>query len=790
MCISSLKKTSKKRACLYLASLVCIIWYLFCLPSPLFTTPSSTVIEDRNGELLGARIATDEQWRLSHSNELPDRFVQSLLTFEDQYFHYHFGINPLSLIRAIYQDIKARRIVSGGSTISMQLIRLSRGNKARNIYQKTVEIILATRLELRYSKQEILELYAANAPFGGNIVGLEAAVWRYYNRPPSTLSWAEAATLAVLPNAPSLIYPGKNNQALLEKRNRLLKKLLDAEKIDSTTYELSLLESLPNQIHKLPSSTPHLLDQLHKTAKGKRTRTSIDLALQKEVNFLIKNHSKQLVSNQIHNAAVIVMDIGSGEVLSYVGNSPALDTLNEHGNSVDIIRANRSSGSILKPLLFADMIQQGTILPKTIIPDIPTQIGSYRPLNFDSKYDGVVSARKALYRSLNIPAVHMLRMHHHMRFHNTLQQLGFSSITEPAHHYGLSIILGGAETSLWEIAGVYASMARTLNHYTLYDGRYTSEDWRMPSVLLSPQNTKKPSLSHQATQFDAASIYATFEALREVYRPETESGWQLLSSSRKIAWKTGTSFGFRDAWAIGTTPEYLVGVWVGNADGEGRPGLTGVEMAAPLMFDVFKLLPSTSWFKEPSEEFVSATICEQSGYRANAYCENLVVEPIHPNGLNTKLCPYHHLLHLDAEEQFQVTSHCEDPDQMVHKSWFVLPPSLAHFYQKKNPLYKTPPPFHPDCSTSHQKTMELLYPKENNKIYIPRNLTGSRSKIIFEAVHQNKESQIFWHLNETFIGSTTDPHQLVFTPASGKHTLTLVDEKGEILTQQFEITSD
>lgn len=571
-----------------------LVAYYFILPRKLFKAPTSFVIEDSRGELLNASIAADGQWRFPADKQVPEKFAKCIVAYEDKRFYYHWGIDPLALGRAVQQNFSGGKVVSGASTITMQVIRLYR-NKPRTFWQKMVETVLATRLEFRYSKKSILALYAGHAPFGGNVVGLEAASWRYYGRKPDQLSWAEMATLAVLPNSPALIHPGRNRQQLMNKRNALLHKLWQSGEMDKATYDLSCVEPLPDKPHALPQMAPHLLGRFRKDHRREqssgvtRLRTSLDLETQRNVNDILYRHHLQLRANGINNAAALVLDVESGNALAYVGNVFNPDNP-EMESYVDIIQAQRSPGSTLKPLLYAGLLNDGIILPHTLMPDVPTQIAGYTPMNFDHTYDGAVPASRALSRSLNIPAVRMLQQYRAERFLGLLQQLGITSMNKTARHYGLSMILGGGETSLWELSGVYASMARTLMHLEQYNGKYDADDYHAPGYRT---NTTLPS-KYAPAKFgllDAGSIWYAFQAMEEVMRPGEEMIWQHFSSSRRIAWKTGTSFGFRDGWAIGVTPQYVVGVWVGNADGEGRPGLTGVTTAAPILFDIFRVLP-------------------------------------------------------------------------------------------------------------------------------------------------------------------------------------------------------
>lgn len=806
-----------------LAAAGLIIIPVLLSPLPRFSDPLSTVVEARDGSLLGARIAEDGQWRFPAGYEVPDRFEKALLTFEDRYFYLHPGINPVSVVRSLVTNIKAGKVLSGGSTITMQLARLSSGNISRSYSAKTGEMLSALKMELFRSKKKILGIYAANAPFGGNTVGLDAAAWRYLGKPPADMTWAEAAALAVLPNSPALVHPGRNQEILRSRRDKLLGKLYERNCFDSLTLVLSLDEPLPGEPKALPSPAPHLTDYFFKHNRGEKIRTTTDPVLQERANWVIRTHQKELSGNLIHNSACIIVKVETGEVLAYVGNSTAESTVS-YGNDVDIIRSRRSTGSILKPLLYAGMQQSGDILPNSLVPDIPSRFQDFSPKNFDLGYSGAVPASRALSQSLNIPSVRMLRQYSPEKMLDLLKKTGFISFNRPASHYGLSLILGGGETSLWELAGVYSSLSRVLNRYNR-NGSYSDDDYHMP--VLTPAETiragsaeaprtgyataalptfipsSRPPRAGSATAasspvpvLSASSIWLTYEALRKVNRPPEESGWQFFSSSGTIAWKTGTSFGFRDAWAVGTTPEYVIAVWAGNANGEGRPGLTGIGAAAPILFDLAGIMESRKWgsqqkdwFSEPSDEMTLITVCSKSGFRAGPDCPETEEIMACVNGLRSEACPYHRIIHLDKTGTMQVNTDCAPAFSIRNESWFILPPAMEYFYRRTHPGYKTLPPYAPGCLPGRDiPAMEFIYPIPGITIFIPRDQTGEMTRIISEVAHRNPSKKIFWHLDDKFRASTRSIHQLEILAAPGFHTLTAVDEDGNTIKCLFSIT--
>lgn len=772
--IKYFKQLSITRKVIFILITILVIAYIFCLPRQLFHVPYSTVVTDRNGELLGARIASDGQWRFPPRNTTPEKIKQCLITFEDRHFYHHWGVNPVSTGRAAYQNLKNKRIVSGGSTLTMQTIRLAR-NKSRTFGEKFIEMILATRLEFRASKEKILSMYVSHAPFGGNVVGLDAAAWRYFGHSAEELSWAEAAMLAVLPNAPAMIHLSKSRQSLLNKRNRLLKQLYGRKIIDSSTYELAISEPLPDEPHPLPQIAPHLVSRFYQERNGKYSVSTIDRGIQTQIENAAERWSNEFNRSDIRNLAILVIDIQTNQVVAYCGNVNF--KRKQSGNQVDVIQAPRSTGSILKPFLYYAMLQEGSLLPHTLLPDIPVNINGFTPQNFSLQFEGAVPASEALARSLNIPAVTMLQKYGAPKFHTFLRQIGLKTINRPASHYGLSLILGGAEATLWDVTNTYAYMGRSLLQLPQTEC----------SLLLSDSENSEAVTSAKTTDiFQPGAVWQTFNALTEVNRPE-EIDWKSIPSMHPIAWKTGTSHGFRDAWAVGVTPHYAIGVWVGNATGEGKPGLVGARTAGPVLFDIFSLLPPTQWFKRPGNVFVKTEVCRKSGHLKGRFCEETDTLLILPAGLKTEACPYHHLITLSADETHRIYENCANLEPTIQKSWFTLPPVWEWYYRQHHPEYSPLPPFKPGCGEDALQPMQFIYPPMNARIVLPKQMDGSPGYMTAELAHGNPATTIFWHLDNTYLTQTQDFHKISLQPTPGKHSLTAVDSAGNTVTTTFYI---
>ncbi|MDD2595951.1 MAG: penicillin-binding protein 1C [Bacteroidales bacterium] len=772
-------------------SLLLIGMYIFCLPQHLFDNPVSAVLQSSDGHLMGARIAGDGQYRFPQSSHVPDKFAKSIITYEDKRFRSHPGVDLLAIARAVSLNYRAGEVKSGASTITMQTIRLSREGKNRTYFEKIVEAILATRLEMRCSKDEILALYASNAPFGGNVVGLEAASWRYFGRYPDELSWAESAMLAVLPNAPSLIHLGKNRELLLKKRNFLLDRLSDAGIIDSLECALAKDEELPQKPFPMPDIAYHYLETLRKQSGDKLYRSDIDYSLQQRVEDIAAKNGEIFGTNNVDNLAAIVLEVKSGNILAYCGNINH-DKNGSKGNDVDVVQAPRSSGSTLKPFLYAAMLDEGTLLPTMLVPDIPFYYKNFSPSNFNNTFDGAVPAYSVIQRSLNIPSVRMLNEYGIEKFTFLLQKLGFTTITRGADTYGLSLILGGAEIKLIDLAQAYRNISAQLVSF--------SEE---------PSENK---LFRPHHPLSSAAIWSTFEVLSDVNRPEEENNWKSFSSSRKVAWKTGTSYGNRDAWSVGATPEYVVAVWVGNCDGEGRPHLTGIGYAAPVMFEIFNLLPRTSWFETPENELEEIAVCHLSGYPVSDNCTfsqgeimevvDTILVPAAPQ--RPQVCPFHKIIHLSEDLKYIVNSDCYSVSKMKTVSWFVLPPAQEWYYMKTHSDYRQLPPLHPDYMGYTEKNtgsmfgtsgnsrgnsspvIEIIYPQNGMKVASPVALDSKSRGVIFSAAHQNPSATIFWHIDNQYIGSTSNKeHKIHVIPTQGPHILTIVDQNGNSAKVSF-----
>jgi len=742
-----------------------IFYLLIPLPSPLFPTDYSTVILDQNGKILRVFLTQNEQWCLppDKNRKIPEKLEKAVLASEDRYFYYHPGVNPIAVVRALYQNISSGRTVSGASTITMQVARLM-APKERSYGNKLLEILQAFKIELRYSKREILQSYLDHAPYGGNVVGYQAASLRYFQKMADALTWGEAAVLAVLPNAPGMISPDMNRQALQTKRDRLLNKLKEKDIITEETCRLSLLEPLPEGSIPFQSLAPHLGQYLkdHSPEKGGVIRTTILAEHQQSIEEMVRRHLNYLQYQGINNAAVLVAETASGKVRAYLGSQDFFDFATQ--GQVDGVRSPRSSGSLLKPFLYALCMDEGIVLPETLLKDVPSFYGSFSPSNADEKYSGIVTAKEALIRSLNVPAVRLLYTHGVEPFYLFLKSTDMSTLFRTADDYGLPLILGGAEVTPWDMAMLFRGLGNggRFGELTINN---EGEQGKDQTALISPM-----------------ACYLTLNMLRELKRPGAEYYWEQYQNQWPLAWKTGTSYGQRDAWAVGVSPRWTIAVWVGNFDGKGNANLSGVRCAGPLLFEIFNYLPKdpqNPWFAKPGQDAVPVEICRETGFLAGSTCPNPILTEAPRYTKPLRLCPFHERIYVSEDETQQVCSLCWEPGHYKSLQLLIYPPDVVQYLRASGQLINDIPPHNPACPVQTERlALQILYPQEDARLWVPRDFGGTLQKVTMRVAHREKQRVIFWYLDDHYLGDTTNRHEKAVDLTKGWHVLEVVDETG------------
>ena len=755
------KKLRVKLIWAFLISLTAFLILIFIAPLPQEGDWSySPVILDENDEYLRVYLDSNEQWHLQHQGEIPDKLRIAVLEFEDKNFYSHFGVDPLAITRALFANLKEGAIVSGGSTITMQVARLYL-NKERRLIYKIREAFISLKLEVFMSKDEILLTYLNNAPYGRNIVGIKSAAYKYYGKELEELTWAEAALFAVLPNNPGYLYPGYNTDKLRAKRDFLLHKLVLQGWIDEQQYENSVREAIPTNIHSFPIIAPHLGDRLKNTANS-INKTTINRNLQIKLEELAAKEGAYLSSLGIKNLAILVSNTKSHEVKAYIGSQDYFS--NSTNGFVDGVQALRSSGSILKPFIYGYALEKGMLTTQSLLEDINKNYGILLPKNYDNQYRGLSTLTQALQKSLNIPAYEVTKMLGIYDAVSVLKSVGMKSLYREPSSYGLSICIGGAEVNLWDLSEMYQTLAN--------DGIYES---------LKVTNDEEVS-SHQSLLSPAAS-FLTLEILQGVKKPA-----RYINNFPNFAWKTGTSNGFRDAWAVGVDQEWTIAVWAGNFTGQGNPNLTGREIAGSILFKVLSQLThnSSGFFKKPWDDFKQVAVCAVSGYSPTKNCNDTLWVEVPNNAFILPKCPYHKQLIVDENETMQLCSDCWQG--LAKKSISVLdyPPDVDYYLKQNGTVPPPIIPHNPECSLLDTNSHLIIkYPINNSNIYLPKDLNGKLNT--FQAQAYSSDAILFWFLDGKLVGKTEDEHQLDLVTTSGKKELLLISSEGASQKVNFEI---
>lgn len=765
-----------KRNITYALSIVFVslsLFFVIPLPNPLFPGDYSMVVRDRDGKILRAFLNKQQQWCFPPDENLPipRKLKKSILQYEDRLFYQHKGVNPFSLIRALYQNISTGKRISGASTLTMQLCRLMQP-KARTLPNKLLEILQSAKIELFYSKEKILRQYLTHAPYGGNIIGYQAASLRYFGKEPAKLTWSEAAVLAVLPNSPALISPITNRNYLREKRNRLLTRMSNRGIIDQPTFRLAVSEPIPDHEIPFPLAAPHLAQLLKNRSdiRNANSRTTIDLKIQRQMERIVRQHADYLATLGIRNAAAIIVETGSGKIKAYVGSQDFFDA--ESGGQVDGIQSARSTGSILKPFLYALSFDDGIILPSTLLKDVPSYFGSFSPSNANRKYSGLVTAKEALVRSLNVPAVRLLFTYGYYSFFIFLKEAGLTTLFRPPDDYGLPLILGGAEANLWDLAKLY----RGLGNFGKFSGL---KIWERGGKNLQVSQFKQ---TKNQVLISPGASWLTLNILKELKRPGSEYYWEQYQDQWPLAWKTGTSYGQRDAWAVGVNPQWTIAVWAGNFDGEPNRELSGARCAGPILFDIFNSLPRNPkkiWFEKPVTHLKTVKICLETGFQAGENCPHPVETEAPLSRKPLRICPYHQTIFVNLDESRQVCSLCWKPGHYKAENQLVYPPDVSQYLRERGQAISNLPPHKESCpGLVTGEPLKIIYPGNQARLWVPREVNGLIQKVSLRAAHQKNEQTIFWYLDSTYLGETRRKHVKAVELPEGWHTLEVIDLNG------------
>jgi penicillin-binding protein 1C len=740
--------------------LIAAVFVTFLLLNWVFPLPDrveySTIITDDRGEVIHAFLTKDQQWRMrTELSEISPLLRKTIVEKEDKYFYYHPGVNPLAIVRALARNLLHGRRTSGASTITMQVARALEPRR-RTYWNKVIEVFRALQLEWKYPKDQILQLYLNVVPYGGNIEGVKAASVLYFRKNPDHLSLAEITALSIIPNRPSSLVMGKNNDLIVEERNKWLRRWAREKVFTEQEVKDALAEPLTATRGVVPFDIPQLAGKLRKNGRTV-IRSTIRMNMQSKVEKLVKDYSRTLALRNIRNVAVIVIDNRTHRVVSYVGSADFHDSVN--GGQVNGAMAVREPGSTLKPLLYGLCIDEGLLTPKRMITDVPINYDGYAPENYDKRFNGYVTMEYALEHSLNIPAVKSLKGLGKDKLIRRLTQCNFRQIDRDRKKLGLSMILGGCGATLEELTGLYTIFANE-------------------GVFVPPVYTATDSVAKGERILSPAATFMINETLSKVNRPDFPLNWESTLHLPKIAWKTGTSYGRRDAWSIGYNKRYTVGVWAGNFSGLGVPDLTGANVATPLLFTLFNTIDyddNEPWFSKPNDCDVRM-VCSETGLPPADFCTHLVTDYFIPLVSTATKCDNRAEVFVSADEKMSYCRSCLPPAGYKKKWYMVVPPEMKEYYDANHIAYQLIPPHNPDCEKVFREGAPVVTsPANGGEYFINRK---DPEPLMLRCRVGNDVAKVYWYINDKFYRTGEAGGKAFFLPDEGPVKISCTDDKG------------
>jgi penicillin-binding protein 1C len=702
-----------------------LIGAVYAVPLPSRELGWSTSVEYRDGDPAYVFLAPDDKWRLPVELDRVDpKYVEALVALEDKRFYSHAGVDPIAIVRATWSDVTRMRRVSGGSTLSMQLARLLEP-RARTIPNKVIDMFRALQLDARLSKRRILEQYLARTPYGRNVEGIESAAWSYFGHSARHLSPVEISTLLAVPQGPARFAPNAANaERLRERRDAILEKLIAAGVFSSADTIAAREEARdvapPAKLRPMPRQAMHAALWLRAQAPTEiRIRSTLDRGAQALVEKDLALRADELKYKAIKNQAVVVVDHRTREVVALAST----------GTQIAMFAKPRSPGSTLKPMLYALAIDRGLALPEYLVADVPMTFGTYHPHNFDNDFAGLITLREALSRSLNVPFVVLLNQLGVETFVGELERTGVSHKRARPGELGLSLIAGGMETTPLELAGLYATLAEA--------GVYQPLRVRPDDPIVPP-----------AAIYGPAAAYLTREALSLRDRPDFPKRRDASAMPAQIHWKTGTSFGYRDAWAVGSGPAYTAVVWTGNVDMRGSHELVGSEAAGPLLFDVLEgLADKKDVLAGPPADLIDVEVCAYSGHIATDACTHRIKVKANVHAVPTEPCPYH--------QQCGVVFPSEVTAWLVERHRAVPESACA--------VDADPP--------------SIVLPAEGQTVMLIPGMPASQQQIPLQA--STRSPTVSWFVDGLLVGTTSSRERLFWAPTPGSHQVVVEDETGK-----------
>jgi penicillin-binding protein 1C len=720
------------------------------------------MVLDKNGAPLRLYLAPDHAWRFPASlDSTSPILLATLVASEDRHFRAHPGINPLSLVRAAFGNLLAGRVQSGGSTITMQVARLVEP-KPRTLSAKGVEMFRALQLELRHSKDEILTAYLNLAPFGGNIVGVGAAAYFYFGKPADRLSLGEAALLTVLPRAPARLDPARDATAAARGRDMVLDQLAARGAISPEAAAEAKAVPVPDHTVTPPFFAPHFCDLARSRRPGQaRVATTLDPFAQKAAEEILAGRVERLRSLGIGSAAVVILDRNTRNVVALVGSPRFFDA--PHSGQINGAVIRRSPGSALKPFLYAKAMDAGLIVPQSLLLDIPTAFSGYTPKNYDGLFRGRVTAEKALITSLNVPAVRLMDSLGAETFHALLLRGGLTTLDKPAVHYGLSLVLGGGEVTLLSLTGLYATLAAGGEHVA---PRLFPDSPAAGVRLFSPE-----------------ACFLTTNILAQVERPDLPGGFERALGVPAVAWKTGTSYGHRDAWAFGYSAGHVIGVWVGNMDATPVKGISGAAHAGPILFELFRAVETGgSRLPDPGPLNLAETeLCAESHELPTPLCDRRITAAIIPGVTRLVPCPVHRQIQVDVKTGLRLAGSCLERHASRPEVVTEYPAELCAWWRSAGVAFSSPPPPHPDCAeVAGGEPPRIVSPSPHAPYAVRRDVPAAFQRLALTANLAAPASRVYWYQDGLLVAQGAASEKLFVDLEPGRHRLVAMDDLGRM----------
>ena len=753
-------KITKSRMIRGLLLVIIILFALdifFPLPN---LKPYSKTIYSNNGTLLNAYLTSDDKWRMrTNLDEVSPDLIKAIIEKEDKWFYWHLGVNPVAVVRAFAQNLFSGRRVSGASTITMQTARLLEPAE-RTYANKILEMLRAFQLELQYSKDEILEIYLSHLPFGGNIEGVKSASYIYFDRPPDKLSLSQSILLTVIPNNPNNLRLDIDPSHAIQKRDEWINRFIESDVFDKQILLDAKDEPVVSARYQVPNLAPHFSNNLAKRYKNDQIKSSLDLSIQTISETLLKKYVDRVKGKGVTNGAVLVIDNKNNSVRAYCGSVDFFD--DKISGQVNGITSVRSPGSALKPALYAYAFDNGLLTPQMRLLDIPTDFGGYEPENYDLKFYGDVTAEFALANSLNVPAVRLMRQAGLNNMINLFERSGFETIAKSKNKLGLSLILGGCGVTLEELTKLFTTFSQKGKLYQL---NYVNEDEKNNGIKV----------------FTEESAYIIGRILMKNERPDFPAEFLFTTKLPRVAWKTGTSYGKRDAWAVGFNPNYTIGVWIGNFDGKGSPHLSGAEMAVPLLFELFNSIDYDSdqkWFDFP-ENLKVRKVCAETGLIPSKQCTNIIDDYFLENHSPQKQCDLNRELFVNEEETIEYCPECL-PKEYKKAAYPFYEPELTLWQNRNNIKVKRPPKHNPECSARFtSEGPVIISPSSEFEYFVEK---GNEEEILLQAASDPNVKTHYWFVNDKFFDKCLPSEKIFLKANDGNIKITCMDDRGRETT--------